>query len=120
MNVELLINKIMIRPGAYVGDETLESIAQFINGFLFNNLITGRADSVDLAFKEDFNSWVLNWLKANRNVTFISTQRNYIYYLRQVCNNSKVALYLFFDLCVLYFNELHRQGQNSDQTQGDG
>lgn len=58
MNVKSLIQLINLRPGMYVGYPELEFISHFIYVFLLDNIMTNRADSVDLKFQNEFHWWV--------------------------------------------------------------
>lgn len=58
MNIEQLVNRVRFRPPMFTGSFWLEPMVHFINGFLYNNLMSDRADDIDIAFKNQFHDWV--------------------------------------------------------------
>jgi hypothetical protein len=105
MNVKQLIQQIRLRPGMYVGIPTLESIHLFISGFLYNNIMTGRADYVDSAFKKQFHSWVRNELEEKNGMKFTKEQ-NYVFYINQAFPDAEQRINAFFELCNRFFQEI--------------
>lgn len=71
MNVWELIQQIKIRPEIFIDELDIVSMFHFINGFLYNNISTNRADKFDLAFKNEFHSWVKEKLKRSMNMDFM-------------------------------------------------
>ena len=106
MNTEQLINQIKLRPGMYVGSLELEPIVHFINGFLYNNIISGRADNIDMAFKQQFHNWVKVRLQKTHNIE-LETHHNYLFYINEVYQNSEKGLKVLFELSDDFFKEIH-------------
>ncbi|WP_020224855.1 hypothetical protein [Holdemania massiliensis] len=105
MNIKELIQLVKRRPGMFIGDLKLEYLYHFINGFLFNNISTSRADEIDEAFKREFHQWVREWIKENKNIEF-DEDRNYLYYIQEVCKSQEQCFTMFFELAEEYFKEL--------------
>lgn len=108
MNVEKLIQQIKLRPQMYVGELNLVFIQYFIDGFLYNNIRSGRADYVDMEFKWQFHEWVREWLKKNKNKMF-DEERNYVFYIMQTYQDPEECLKIFFELCEEFFAGLSRK-----------
>lgn len=106
MNIEELIVLIKPRPCMFIGEYNLAFLQQYINGFLFNNVITKKADKIDYKFKEDFHEWVKNRLERENDVEF-ENSRNYVYYINLVVKDEKERVELFFGLALDFFRELH-------------
>lgn len=66
MNIEQLINTVKKRPGMYVGCIELQPMVHFVNGFMFNNVISDNMDAVDKEFREKFHDWVREQLENGR------------------------------------------------------
>lgn len=105
MNIEELLALIKPRPSMFIGELNLEFLQQYINGFLFNNVITKSCDEIDQRFKEDFHAWVKKKLEEERNKE-LPTSRNYVYYINAVEQNEKEKVELFFNLASEFFEEL--------------
>jgi len=103
MNIEELITEMEKRPGMYVGTPSLEAVSQFISGFLYHAVSSGRATPIDSFFKEEFHSWVKARLEREHHLTF-DQQRNYVFYIRQVFPEED-QLGAFFRLCHGFFEE---------------
>ena len=108
MNIEQLINNVKKRPGMYVGCIELQPIVHFINGFMFNNVISNRMDSVDKEFKHRVHDWVRKQLETKYSIEFEEYQ-GYFYYITQVNQNPEEGLKMFFDLCDEFFEEFHKK-----------
>lgn len=107
MNVEKLIQLVKLRPNMFIGESKLEFLYYYISGFLFNNITTNRADKIDMEFKEKFHEWVRRWIETNQNIVF-DEERNYLFYIQQVCQNQEQCMSLFFRLSEEFFCELHK------------
>lgn len=108
MNVKSLIQQMKLRPAMYVGKINLEVTFHFINGFLYNNIITDRVDNIDLAFKNQFDEWVKLTLEKKKNISF-NEQRNLLFYITQVCKSEEERLEMFFELCEEFFNQISKE-----------
>lgn len=117
MNVEELISKIKKRPGMYVGCMELEPIVHFINGFTFNNVVSGKVDLVEEKFKEEFHEWTRKQLERKFNVN-LERNHNYLFYINQVSSNSNDSLKLFFELCDVFFYNFHSEEKEADGDSG--
>ncbi|MBS5064547.1 MAG: hypothetical protein KHZ58_12270 [Hungatella hathewayi] len=106
MNIEQLISQIKLRPGMYVGSLELEPIVYFINGFLYNNIISDRADNIDVAFKQQFHDWVKMRLENKHNID-LEAHHNYLFYINEVYQNSEEGLKVLFELSNDFFREIH-------------
>lgn len=115
MNIEKLIQQIKLRPGMYVGNLNLESIFCFINGFLFNNIITDRADEIDIMFKNEFHHWVKTWLEKNEKI-FFEEERDCVFYISETYQDLEKCLNKFFDLSLKFFHEIHESTSYSLDT----
>ncbi|MBD5469720.1 MAG: hypothetical protein HDR19_00990 [Lachnospiraceae bacterium] len=118
MNIEQLINNVKKRPGMYVGCLELQSIVHFINGFMFNNVISNKLDIVDKEFKDKFHDWAREQLEKKYNIEF-KENRGYFYYITQVNQNPEEGLKIFFDLCDEFFEEFHKKAA-SESNIGNG
>jgi len=107
MNVESLIKRIESRPEMYVGKPSLEAIFHFINGYLYNNIEANRADDVDMAFKNRFHEWVKVRLEKDYSIKF-DEQRNYIFYINQVFQDTEQRMNAFFELSNHFFSEIEK------------
>lgn len=108
MNVKKLIMQMKTRPQMYVGEPNLESIYHFINGFLYNNISANRADDIDLEFKNRFHNWVKERLERSQDVKF-NAERNYVFYLNQVFQDSSQKINIFFEFCEDFFCEMDKE-----------
>ena len=106
MNIEELIILIKPRPCMFIGELNLEFLQQYINGFLFNSVVTKTADEVDQKFKEDFHEWVRCRLEKEIGKEF-PVARNYVYYINSVTQDDKKKVDLFFELVQEFFEECH-------------
>lgn len=106
MNAEQLISQIKLRPGMYVGSLELEPVVHFIDGFLYNNKVSNRADNIDIAFREDFHDWVKIQLEKTHNIK-LDDHHNYLFYINEVYQNSEEGLKALFELSENFFEEMH-------------
>ena len=104
----MLIMQMKTRPQMYVGELNLELIYHFINGFLYNNIITNRADDIDFKFKYQFHNWVKEKLEKDQDVKF-HVERNYLFYLNQVFQDSIQKINIFFEFCEDFFGEIDKE-----------
>lgn len=114
MNVQMLIQHIKQRPEMFIGSLEMESLHQFISGFLFSNIMNNQADYVDFAFKNRFHEWIRQQMEKKKNIKY-TEQRNYVYYLNQSFEKSEV-LDAFFELCEEFFEII---GQENKTVKGD-
>lgn len=105
MNVDELIQRIEKRPGMFVGNENLEAISHFIGGFLYSRITSDKMSYVDIAFKEQFHEWVKNTLEQNFAIQF-DEERDYVYYITEVCKDDQERAKVFFELCADFFDEV--------------
>ncbi len=108
MNVEQLIHQVKKRPGMYVGCIELEPVVYFIDGFMFNNFISGTINNIEKLFKEEFHDWVRRQLEERYNIQ-LEKHHNYMFYIIQVSQNAEERLNIFFNLCDDFFAEFHEQ-----------
>lgn len=106
--MEELIVLMQPRPCMFIGELNLEFLQQYINGFLFNNVITKKSDELDKRFKEDFHEWVKKRLEEE-NDKELPGARNYVYYINSVTQDEKEKVDLFFDLALGFFEEVHKK-----------
>ncbi len=106
MNIECLIQQVQKRPGMFVGCIALEPVCHFISGFLYNNIVTNRADHIDIMFKEQFHEWVRIEIEKKYNIQY-EKNHNYLYYITKTCQDSKQSLEEFFVLCNSFFKMIH-------------
>lgn len=107
MDIKKLIEIMEQRPSMYIGELKLESLYFFISGFLFNNIATHNADETDMMFKREFHEWVRKWIERNKNIVF-DEDRNYLFYIQQVCQNQEQSVKLFFQLAREFFDGVHK------------
>ena len=72
MNIEHMIKAISIRPGMYVYPINIESIYNFIFGYLVgrkDQMFGPLSDPIDAAFLSYFGKWAFQWVKNNKNKT---------------------------------------------------
>lgn len=115
MNVKQLIQQIRLRPGMFVGNPSLESIHHFISGFLCNNIMTDRADNIDLAFKNQFHNWVRNDLEEKRAMKF-NQERGYVFYISQTFPSAEQQIDAFFEMSERFFQEIDSSLLNGEKT----
>lgn len=111
MNIEQFLKKAKLRPGMYIGDLKLESMYHFISGFLSSNILSGRADYVDIAFKDQFHDWVKGRLEEEKKIE-LEKNRNYNTYISKVYQDPEQGLSIFFQLSDAFFDELHSKAYN--------
>lgn len=107
MNVEELIYQMKKRPGMYVGCIQLEPVVHFINGFMLNNVVTGKIDSIE-EFRKKFDDWVKEQLENKYNIE-LEKYHNYLFYITQVSRDSEEGLKMFFELSENFFREVHEK-----------
>ena len=108
MNIKSLVQTLKLRPGMYVGNTELESVYQFINGFLYNNIATNRVDKIDKEFKDQFHEWVKFRIEKKNNMEF-DMESNYVYYISQAFVDTDDQLKLFFELTDDFFQEIEKR-----------
>lgn len=108
MNIEQLVNRVRFRPPMFTGSFSLEPMVHFINGFLYNNLMSDRADDIDIAFKNQFHDWVRIQLEKKYKIK-LEKNRDYLTYISEVYQDLEQGLKVFFELCDEFFIEMHKE-----------
>lgn len=108
MDVKELIELIETRPCMFIGELRLENLYHFINGFLFNNLQSGRANYFDLAFKKQFHQWVRNEIEIEEKIKF-NKEQNYVYYINTLCKDEEKRIKTFFELSKRFFLKISNE-----------
>ncbi len=102
MNIEELVKCIEKRPCMYIEEFNFDYLFHFIRGFLYHN----ASNNIDRIFKYEFHEWTKKWIEKHKNILF-EQERDYHYYIQNVCKTQQECFELFFKLCYIFFDELH-------------
>ena len=106
MNIEDLIKAIAIRPGMFVYPVNIESIYNFLSGYLIGIKelkIDPPSDPIDAAFSNYFGKWAFQWV--NNNIFKEYEFENFAWFtmFQAVTQDDKAARELFFSVCEEFF-----------------
>lgn len=88
-----LLEKMKVRPGMYLGNSKISSMDNFLNGFNFAEMITGKRLKKEFPPFWYFHEWVMDKYKYNEST---AGWKNII--LTENENNEEKALQIFFDM----------------------
>lgn len=106
MNVEKLINAIDKRPGMYVCPINIESIYNFICGYLVgrkNQLFELPPDPIDAEFLASFGKWSFRWIIKNKYSGYKFESFAWFKMFQSVTQDDNEARELFFLVCQEFF-----------------
>lgn len=106
VDIKTLIECIKKRPCMYIGELNFDYLFHFLNGFLYHN---SSKNNINGIFESEFHEWVQKWIEKNKNILF-EEERNYHYYIQNVCKTQEECFALFFELCDIFFDELQNKG----------
>ncbi len=113
MDIENLIqNYIKKRPCMFIEKLNFDYLRSFLNGFLCCSYYTQKDNRIDSIFKNEFHDWTRKWIEKNKNMIF-DVNVDYVFYIRSVCQTEKECFDLFFDLCDIFFKEVHDKIENN-------
>ncbi len=108
MNIEKLLGYMEKRPYMFIGELNFDYLFHFINGFLYHKGFSQEIDTINKFFERKFDEWVQKWIENDKNILF-EEERDYHYYIQNVCETQEECFELFFKLCHIFFDELREK-----------
>ena len=108
MNIEKLLEYMEKRPYMFIGELNFDYLFHFINGFLYHKGFSQEIDTINKFFERKFDEWVQKWIENDKNILF-EEERDYHYYIQNVCETQEECFELFFKLCHIFFDELREK-----------
>lgn len=106
MDIEKLIECIKKRLLMFIRELNFDYLSHFLSGFLCYSMSIQEINNIDKIFKQEFHNWAKKWIEKNKNISF-DEQRGYSFYIKSVCKTQQECFDLFFDMCAIFFNEIH-------------
>lgn len=107
-DVRTLIESIKKEPDIYIYEEKVDSIVNFVNGYLHTKE-KKKENSLNHRYDYEFIKWLAGWIKKNRD----SAYRFHTYYpcemIHEITSSAKEAVELYYKLTEEFFAEVEAE-----------